>query len=336
MASIGHLAIGMGAARLVSGNERPSWLSMVAWSALSMLPDADVIGMGLGIPYEDPLGHRGASHSLLFAAVVGAGAGLMAAKFGLPRLRACVIATLVLASHAILDTFTDGGLGCALFWPFDPTRYFAPWRPIPVSPLGLEYLSPHGAFVGTTELILFSPLLLFALRRRASAPSRRRVLRVAFVTIWVVLVWLIGSTDPLRQAMVEAVLRADTEYASGFSEQRFAAIEPGMTTTEVAGLVGAPLAQWWEYSTDPNGQCRVLRFEGDEVVDWRDFAHCTPAGIQRGMATQDVLRQLGPPSGAIVQYSRSRSGGWFHAAAVFFYDGKVEEILRRWSPAESP
>lgn len=145
---------------------------------------------------------------------------------------------------------------------------------------------------------------------------------------------MIGSTDQFRQALIEAVLRADTEYASGFSEQRFAAIAPGMTTTEVAGRVGAPLAQRWDYSTDPNGPCRVLRFEGDVVVEWRDFAHCTPADIQRGMTMQDALRQLGPPRGAIWQYSRS--GGWFHAGTVFFYDGKVEEILRRWSPAESP
>lgn len=173
MASIGHLAIGMSAARLVSGHERPSWQAMAAWSALSMLPDADVIGMALGVPYDDPLGHRGASHSLLFAAVVGAGAGLMAARFGLPFVRACMIATVVLGSHAILDTFTDGGLGCALFWPFDVTRYFAPWRPIPVSPLGLEYLSRYGAFVGATELILFSPLLFFALRRALTTPRRR-------------------------------------------------------------------------------------------------------------------------------------------------------------------
>ena len=24
--------------------------------------------------------------------------------------------------------------GCAFFWPFDLTRYFLPWRPIPVAP----------------------------------------------------------------------------------------------------------------------------------------------------------------------------------------------------------
>ena len=275
---------------------------MAAWSALSMLPDADVIGLGLGIAYEDPLGHRGASHSLVFAVVVGAGSGLMAARFGLPRVHACVIATVVLGSHAILDTLTDGGLGCALLWPFDLTRYFAPWRPIPVSPLGLAFVSPYGALVGATELILFSPLLFFALRRPASTTARHLVTRLALVALWAVLVWLIGSTDLVRQAVIKAVLRADTEYAGGFSEQRFAAIAPGMSTTEVARLAGVPLEQWWQYSSEPNDGCRVIRFVEDTVVDWSDFVHCTPAGVTSGMASQDVLRQLGPPPLAIWQY----------------------------------
>ena len=63
------------------------------------------------------------------------------------------MAALVVASHALLDTLTDGGLGCALFWPFDLTRYFAPWTPLPVSPIGLGYLSPYGLYVATVELV---------------------------------------------------------------------------------------------------------------------------------------------------------------------------------------
>ena len=326
----------MSAARLAAGNERPSWRAMAVWSALSMLPDADVVGMGLGIAYEDPVGHRGASHSLLFAVVVGAVAGFSATRVGLPRARAWLIATAVVGSHAILDTFTDGGLGCALFWPFDLTRYFAPWRPIPVSPLGLAFVSPYGALVSVTELILFSPLLFVALRQDRTATARHRLTRPVLVAIWAVLVWLIGSADSVRQALVGAVLRADTEYARDFSEQRFATIAPGMTTTDVVRVAGAPLEQWWDYSSGRNGDCRAIRFTRDVVVDWRHSASCTPAGIHRGMAAEDVLRQLGPPAGAIWQYSRSRSGRWFHASNVFFLDGKVDEVMQRWSPAESP
>src|SRR5438552_8880460 len=64
MASIGHVAIGMAAARVY---EAPRWSSMAWSSALSLVPDADVVGFSLGVEYGDPSGHRGATHSLTFA-----------------------------------------------------------------------------------------------------------------------------------------------------------------------------------------------------------------------------------------------------------------------------
>jgi inner membrane protein len=46
---------------------------------------------------------------------------------------------------------TDGGLGIAFFSPFDLQRYFLPWRPIHVSPIGV------GRFFGARGLrILWS------------------------------------------------------------------------------------------------------------------------------------------------------------------------------------
>jgi hypothetical protein len=44
MASLGHVAVGLAAARTYGEGRRPQWRSAVAWSVLSMLPDADVIG----------------------------------------------------------------------------------------------------------------------------------------------------------------------------------------------------------------------------------------------------------------------------------------------------
>src|SRR5688572_8463157 len=129
---------------------RASTTAMLLWAALSFLPDADVVGFGFGVRYEDEWGHRGATHSLLFSLALGAAIGLLAPLFRAPAVRTGVMASLVLASHALLDTLTNGGLGCALFWPFDQARYFAPWTPIPVSPIGLGYLSPYGMFVAAT------------------------------------------------------------------------------------------------------------------------------------------------------------------------------------------
>lgn len=146
---------------------------MVFWSLLSLLPDADVIAFMLGISYHNPFGHRGASHSIVFALAGGVVAGLGARRLGLPPLRLGATAFAVLVSHPLLDTLTDGGLGCALFWPFDETRYFAPWRPIPVAPIGLGFLSSAGLRVAAFELIVFAPLIVLALWPRKSGTRSR-------------------------------------------------------------------------------------------------------------------------------------------------------------------
>ena len=168
MAGLGHLAVGVAAARLHDGAQRPRRLTLrsaLCWSALSFLPDADVIGFALGVPSADPWGHRGATHSIVFSIALGAVIGLIARWRGTPAAaRTGIAAAVVLASHALLDTLTDGGLGCALFWPFDATRYFAPWTPIPVSPLLLGLLSPYGLYVASVECVLFAPLFWFGLR----------------------------------------------------------------------------------------------------------------------------------------------------------------------------
>jgi inner membrane protein len=178
MASLGHIAVGFAAARLspeTPSPGRPSLTAALFWSALSFLPDADVIGFAMGVWYGDAWGHRGATHSFVFAVVVGAIAGATAPFFRRPAMRSFVLATLVLASHPLLDTLTDGGLGCALFWPFDLTRYFAPWTPIPVSPIGLRFFSPRGMYAASVELLYFAPLFWFALRPQRRIDSARAV-----------------------------------------------------------------------------------------------------------------------------------------------------------------
>ena len=78
VASLGHVAVGIFAGR-VHGAEttRRSLAVMAGFSALAMLPDADVLGVALGLPDAGPLGHRGFTHSLLFALVVAVGAALL-------------------------------------------------------------------------------------------------------------------------------------------------------------------------------------------------------------------------------------------------------------------
>src|SRR5262249_62070851 len=64
--------------------------------------------------------------------------------------------TLITASHGLFDAMTSGGMGVAFFAPFDDTRYFLPWRPIPVSPMSAAGLmTPRGLRVLCWEFALF-------------------------------------------------------------------------------------------------------------------------------------------------------------------------------------
>nr|WP_294976193.1 metal-dependent hydrolase [uncultured Pseudomonas sp.] len=116
------------------------------------LPDFDVIAFKLGIAYQDALGHRGFSHSLLFAALLGLLGAACCRRLGCGPLKAGLWIALATASHSLLDAMTDGGLGVAWFWPWSDRRYFLPLHPIEVSPIGLSrFLSPRGAQVLLSE-----------------------------------------------------------------------------------------------------------------------------------------------------------------------------------------
>jgi inner membrane protein len=72
---------------------------------------------------------------------------------------------------------TDGGLGVAFFAPFNNHRYFLPWRPIHVSPIGAgRFFTHRGVEVLQSELLwIWLPAALLALSgwlmRQRGAPS---------------------------------------------------------------------------------------------------------------------------------------------------------------------
>jgi len=144
---------------------------MLGLSALSVLPDADFVAFMVGIPYANPFGHRGMTHSLLFAVLVGLVVVVALRIRGRPVLLDAALATLVVASHGVLDAMTTGGLGVEFFWPVDTRRYFLPWEFIPVAPLGAGMLTARGLSVLLTEAVLFLPAWAYAFWPRALRPS---------------------------------------------------------------------------------------------------------------------------------------------------------------------
>lgn len=136
----------------------------------AMLPDLDYLGFINRIPYDSLWGHRGLTHSILFAACIGLLAFLIARRsFGL-RLAYGFLFFLTTMTHAAVDACTNGGLGVAFYSPYNLARYFFPWRPIQVSPMGMGVFSERGLVVFISEFfwivipccILF--LMLKALR----------------------------------------------------------------------------------------------------------------------------------------------------------------------------
>src|SRR5579872_2075813 len=124
--------------------------------ACSVLPDLDVIGFRFGISYGDFWGHRGFTHSFLFAAVLAAVLAfvILQTQSEISQVSLFTYLFLTTASHGLLDAMTNGGLGVAFFSPFDTRRYFLPWRPIRVSPIGISrFFSARGAEILRTEIL---------------------------------------------------------------------------------------------------------------------------------------------------------------------------------------
>lgn len=130
----------------------------------SMLPDIDVIGFRMGVHYGDLWGHRGMTHSLLFAAVIAALFAILFSDRSQTPWKLAMVLFLITASHGVLDALTDGGLGVAFFSPFNPHRYFFAVTPIAVSPIGVRrFLSASGMRVLWTEVLwVWVPILAVA------------------------------------------------------------------------------------------------------------------------------------------------------------------------------
>ena len=172
----GFVAIAFNRLLLPGTMERRIWtLGLLC----SVLPDIDVLGFRFGIPYRHWLGHRGFFHSLPFALLAGTAVMLLAFR-DLPRFSKqwWLLASyffIVTASHGVLDAMTDGGYGIAFLSPFDSTRWFFPWQPLTVSPIGVHgFISRWGWNVIKSELLsIWLPVLVLLalvirIRRRVS------------------------------------------------------------------------------------------------------------------------------------------------------------------------
>lgn len=161
MASLfSHLAIGATTTKAATtiAEIRSSVKLLLLVMFASAMPDLDIMAFDFGIPYTHWLGHRGLTHSVAFAA---GWSVLMLVFFFRHEIRSLghsvayfLLFFITTASHGLVDAMTNGGRGIGFFIPFSDERYFLPFRPIQVSPLGVEnFFSEWGRRVIISEMI---------------------------------------------------------------------------------------------------------------------------------------------------------------------------------------
>jgi hypothetical protein len=94
---------------------------------------------------------------------------------------------------------------------------------------------------------------------------------VAVYSTWV------RSIDGISGNLLAIVFTEDTEYATGYSNAGFRAVQPGMPRRKVYELLGEPFAKWttgaeliesWTRSPSNNHfRQRQIIFHGDRVVN---------------------------------------------------------------------
>ena len=149
--------------RPYKGKLLPTLLILMACATIQ---DLDVIGFEFGIHYRDMLGHRGFSHSILFALIL----GMFISYFFFKEERTKTIDFISISwfyflcavSHGVFDAMTDGGLGVGFLIPFSSERYFFSFRPIPVSPLNMEsFFTSYGWSILKQELLFIGIISFF-------------------------------------------------------------------------------------------------------------------------------------------------------------------------------
>ena len=127
---------------------------VIAGMIAAAVPDLDVVTLRAGIPYDAPAGHRGISHSLAFALLLGLLAWCLAPSLKAERGKAFMFVAMAAASHGLADMLTSKGLGVEYWWPVSDERLFAPLRPLDVASIGLR-----GFRAGTIWDALWSELI---------------------------------------------------------------------------------------------------------------------------------------------------------------------------------
>src|SRR5256885_1074545 len=144
-----HGIVGLGLGKIFAGQRVP----LLFWGLAAFLPIAPDVDAFSTATYGSMAGHRGWTHSLLFALGLALlSAGLTFRYFKVNFWSLLLFFFIITASHGVLDAFTNGGCGIPFFWPFY-NHQCGPWGPIQVADIGFELPDPRASKSIRQELL---------------------------------------------------------------------------------------------------------------------------------------------------------------------------------------
>lgn len=189
------------------------------FGALAMLPDLDVAWVAMGVADHGLGGHRGFTHTLAFAVLLGLLAAWWAVLRGRGAWRAALFVTSAVASHGVLDALTFDSRGLMLLWPLTDAKIAFDWRPIPSAPTGLAFIGSRGVEVAIVELLFFSPVALCAFRPPRSLLAARSATRTMAAIASLVVCSLFFAELVWRNVSVVSRLEAPSEREIALRER---------------------------------------------------------------------------------------------------------------------
>jgi membrane-bound metal-dependent hydrolase YbcI (DUF457 family) len=155
----------LGASLIAAIHPRPTKRHSLPLLGGALLANAADCDFALVVILHSKAWHRGFSHSLTLALIVGL---IFVLLLGKPRVREAIAYGLAFASHGILDYVTtkEGG-GVELLWPFSSERLVFGWMGLSELPSRLPAVEIiKSLFV---EIVLFAPLLMLVIGLRKYA-----------------------------------------------------------------------------------------------------------------------------------------------------------------------
>ena len=154
-------------------------------------------------------------------------------------------------------------------------------------------------------------------------------MRALLIVGWLLSIWLLMSSDPLRERVVGSVLRDTTQFTAGFSDARFSAVERGDSAQDVRVRLGTPFSEFLLFAERPN-ECGMVRVDSDIVAEAQPPDPCSRRGVRPGVARAAVLQALGIARRSCWFYSRSLDHGYYRARGVCFASDRVANLVKRW------